>query len=293
MEVICEGVRLEKDTNLYNYLLGIHFYDEKRIKKNPKLALEYFKKAADQGHPISQFNVGIIYQYRQDIVEKDLKQAVMYYKLAAAQNYILAIHNLGFCYMNGFGIEENELLAVEMYKTCADKGYFRSQYNLGKYYKNKNDELSFKYLELSAQQGYVLAQNECGIYYEFGIGVIKDLNKAISYYKMAVTNNFRENKNQRIAKDNDNTIGLYCAYSNLARCHYFGIGMDVHYGEAFKYYELAANNGCVETQYILGILYYDGINCDKNEIKGIEYLKLASNNGYENARKFLLLIGFE
>lgn len=97
MKIKLDGVKLEERSVLYNHILGECYSVGYYIKKDLKQAFEYFKKAADQGHPKSQCNIGIIYHHKSDIVNQDLKQAFKYYKMSADQDYMLAIHNLGAC----------------------------------------------------------------------------------------------------------------------------------------------------------------------------------------------------
>lgn len=105
---------------------------------------------------------------------------------------------------------------------------------------------------------------------------------------MAVDNNFQENKDPELARNEHNIYGHMIAQFNLGRCYYFRIGPDKKISEAFKYDKLSAANGYTRAQYILGIFYYYGTSCERNINKGIEYLKLAANQGYNKAHEFLV-----
>ena len=61
-------------------------------------------------------------------VEKDEQKAVEWYKKAAEQGYASAQFNLAVCYENGTGVEKDEQEAVEWYKKAAEQGYASAQF---------------------------------------------------------------------------------------------------------------------------------------------------------------------
>ena len=56
-------------------------------------AAEHFKRAANESDPISQYNLGLMYE-RGDGVHQDFAQAIHLYKQAAAQGDVDAQNNL-------------------------------------------------------------------------------------------------------------------------------------------------------------------------------------------------------
>ena len=61
-----------------------------------------------------------------------------------------------------------------------------SLYKLGdSYFDQKNYELAYKYISKSAEDGYALAQNLFGYMYANGLGVTKDEEIAVEWYKKA------------------------------------------------------------------------------------------------------------
>ena len=56
-------------------------------------AAEHFKRAANEGDPMSQYNLGLMYE-RGDGVHQDFAQAIHLYKQAAAQGDVDAQNNL-------------------------------------------------------------------------------------------------------------------------------------------------------------------------------------------------------
>jgi len=85
---------------------------------------------------------------------------------------------------------------------------------------------AISWLEKAANNGHVHAQQDLGIYYEYGWpGIQKDPHKAIIFYKMA-------------AKQGDE-ISL----NNLANMYYRGLGVQQDYYKARRWYAQLARRG--------------------------------------------------
>ena len=75
------------------YLLGNIYYIGRGVDNNYSTALEWYRKAAEQGHANAQ-------------------------------------HNLGLMYENGYGVDKNLSTAVEWYRKAVEQGHANAQYNL-------------------------------------------------------------------------------------------------------------------------------------------------------------------
>ena len=74
------------------------------------LAVQWFRKAADQGNAGGQFMLGNMYDNGQG-VPKDYALAVQWYRKAADQGDANAQNNLGVMYANGQGVPKDYTLA--------------------------------------------------------------------------------------------------------------------------------------------------------------------------------------
>ena len=83
-------------------------------EKNYTEAIKCFREAAEQGLAISQYNLGVLYQYGEG-VEKDEAQAVDWYRKAAEQGHMKAQHNLATCYLHGMGVPQNDEEAAKWF----------------------------------------------------------------------------------------------------------------------------------------------------------------------------------
>lgn len=75
------------------------------------------------------------------------------------------------------------------------------------------------------------------------------------------------------------------AQNNLGSLYYAGDGVSQHFGEAIKWYRLAAEQGDYEAQYELGNMYYNGVGVPQNYILAHAWANIASANGYTDAQE--------
>ncbi|MDR2855311.1 MAG: sel1 repeat family protein [Methanomicrobiales archaeon] len=148
---------------------------------------------ATEGDAIAQFNLGMAYAYPLDYenVEPDFEKAVEWFTKAADQGHVDAQFYLGQCYRAGNGVEPDFEKAVEWYTKAADQGHAPAQSILGVCYEMGNGvakdlEKAVEWYTKAADQGYASAQYSLGLCYENGKGVAIDKEKALEWYTKAV-----------------------------------------------------------------------------------------------------------
>ncbi len=97
-----------------DYLTGLKAYQRQDIIS----AMDYLKRAADEGHPKAQSLLGAIYDKAE---ENEL--ALLYYRSAAQQGDPAGQYGLAAMYANGDGLNQNYAKAVEWLNKSADKGF--------------------------------------------------------------------------------------------------------------------------------------------------------------------------
>ncbi len=170
-----------------SYQLFQMFLHGRSVKKDKRLATEYLRQAAEQGHAIAQYELGNLY----DRVKKNRKQALVWYRKAAEGGNAPAQYNIGVSYANGEGVEQDFKKALEWYKKAAERGYALAQYNLGVAYEMgegapKDSKTAVKWLRKAAMQGYGLAQFNLGAIYYNGEQVDKDLVAAHAWFELSL-----------------------------------------------------------------------------------------------------------
>jgi TPR repeat protein len=78
-------------------------------------AARLYQQAADQGHAIAQFNLGMCYEHGKG-VRYDIGEAVALYLLAIAGGHVLSNLSLGLCFENGRGVPLDRAEAERLYQ---------------------------------------------------------------------------------------------------------------------------------------------------------------------------------
>lgn len=126
----------------------------------------------------------------------------------------------------------------------------------------KNIHKAVEYYELAACNGSTHAQYILTAFYQLGLnGITRDFNKAHYYCTLAA--------NQ----------GFTLAISNLARLYEKGMGVEQNFTEAFRLYKEAADKGHVPAQSKQAFLYEKGLGVKKDIDKAIELYVLAAGKG--------------
>lgn len=217
---------LEKYNAQHLYDLGIEYFNSQNYEK----AIECYSKAAEQGLPEAQNELGNMYYFGLG-VERDFSKALNYYRNAAKAGYVNAQYSLGNCYLLGDGIDRDNKEAIKWIKKAAEQGNVFAQNSMGEFYLKGLAGLSQNYTEAlrwyqkAANKGDSQAQTNLGCMYLNGYGVDVDYFKSTKYFRLA-------------AEQGDAT-----AQCNLGLCYYYGLGVSINYSEASKWLHLAANNG--------------------------------------------------
>jgi len=98
------------------------YYNGYGVTKDYKAALEWYKKAAEQGHAVAQNRLGAMYA-KGDGVTQDYKEAFKWYRKAAEQGYALAQFNLGGMYLEGNGVTKDYVQSYMWFKLAVSGGY--------------------------------------------------------------------------------------------------------------------------------------------------------------------------
>ena len=129
-----------------------------------KKAYEKAMSQINAGDPSAQFVVGKIYDYGNGGVTQNQEVAVRWYRRAAEQGYPGAQFNMGNCCQLGEGVEQNKEEAVYWYRQAARQGDADSQYMLGLCYASgdgvaKNARKAIEWFKEASRQGHRLAQD--------------------------------------------------------------------------------------------------------------------------------------
>ena len=144
--------------------LGWMYENGKGVDQNDSTAVEWYRKAAEQGHADAQYNLGWMYENGKGVDPND-STAVEWYRKGAEQGLADAQCNLGSMYRNGKGVDENDSTAVEWYRKAAEQGDADAQCNLGLMYEygegvDLNYSTAMEWYRKAAEQGHAFAQTK-------------------------------------------------------------------------------------------------------------------------------------
>ena len=238
----------------------------------------------------------------------DFLSAVQWFRKAAEQGHAGSQYWLGYCYENGKGVGKNSNAAVLWYRNAAEQGNTNARYKLTKYddvsrrerekethtiaeqqqqqtlaemftkgivcYENKDYPTAVDWFRKAAQQGYVQAQNWLGYCYYNGHGVTKDYNIAVGWFNKAAQQ------------------GYYQSQYWLGYCYYNGHGVTKDYNVAVGWFRKSAQQGYAEAQFCLGLCYAQGDGVKQNERRAGEWFTKAAQQGLAEAQ-YMLGLYFE
>ena len=156
-------------------------------------AAEWFRKAAEQGHMESQYNLGICYRDGIGGVREKTAEAVKWFRKAAEQGHSESQYLLGTWLFEKSAFNDKDE-AVKWLRKAAEQGNAGAQCNLGViYYREKQNSRNSAITEQeiaelfrkAAEQGNANAQHNLSSCYEHGFGVEQDSAKAHDWKRKA------------------------------------------------------------------------------------------------------------
>ncbi len=121
----------------------------------------------------------------------------------------------------------------------------------------------------AAENGDITALSNLGFMYAKGIGVTKNEEEAVKWYKKAALQ------------------GHLNSQFNLGVIYAKGRGVAQDYAESFKWYKMAADQGDVSAQSILAMMYAKGIGTEKNEKQAVNWYHRAAVQNHVNSQYIL------
>lgn len=248
-----------------NYELAV-LYDN--ADENEK-ALPIFMQLANEGHPKAQNELGSYYELGLGGLSVNIPKAIEWYQKSAEQGYAEAMDSLGslYCecddpaYING-------KLGVEWYQKAINAGYSSSNVGLAYCYENGI------YFKQDFQKAYDLynlalesAEGDDKGFILFEIAMLFDkveqYSDALNYFKQVLDEEYNE---PHVLWQ----IGCY---------YYRGLGCDVDYSVAFKYFRQSYDLGYVNAGTWMADCYLEGRGVEEDFEHAIELYKEAASKG--------------
>lgn len=187
--------------------LAVYYIDGNEVvKKDVEKSLSLFKKAARLNSSYANTMLGAFYfrsdneyidGYRIDGINGDDEKSFQYFKEGALQGHYLSKFHLAYCYARGKGVESDSIKALIWIDRTIKGKYYRAYYLKGLMYENGwsvSRDLSYAYQMY--EEGYryneKLSTYKLSLCYKDGIGINKDLYKALSIIQKAIDLDFND-----------------------------------------------------------------------------------------------------
>ncbi len=150
---------------------------------NRSRALTLYSQLAEEGDCTAMNNLGY--------VEKDLDKKVYWFKKAADSGNYVAQYNIGLYYKEGRGVEQSYKEMFHYMEMSAKNGFEPAMIEVARLYKRgcgveKDTDKMLHWYEKAIAKGNVAAMLEIAFLYRYGDYIAQDSGKAMEYYRKAV-----------------------------------------------------------------------------------------------------------
>ena len=203
--------------------LGEFYLSADPARQNFAHARDWFTRLNQLGDPYSLYYLGQIDENGWG-VKKAPKTALGYYRKAADKKVPPAIYRLATFHEHGLGgLKKDKTKAIDLYRQGAELGHAVCMYNLSVMLNTMDDQPKLKaevlsWLLRSAGAGLVEAEYQMGVRYQQGNGVQQDLVASAAWFDRAARNDHAQaqlqlggmyEKGQGVKRDLDAARRLY------------------------------------------------------------------------------------
>jgi len=147
-----------KNDAMAQHDLALLMMEGRLLPRDERAAGELFEKAALQGLPNAQYNLGVIYDNGIGRAADDA-MAYFWYSAAADQGHVPAQYNLGVAAAQGKGAPRDYAVAALWFERAARGGLPDAQFNLGQMYESgigvpRDAEKAYEFYAAADAQGY-------------------------------------------------------------------------------------------------------------------------------------------
>ncbi|MEO5348244.1 MAG: sel1 repeat family protein [Magnetococcus sp. YQC-3] len=285
----------ERENGFSQSTMGWMYHTGTGVTRDHAQAMQWYRKAADQGNLSAQYNIGVMY-YRGEGVAKNDAEALKWFRKAADQGHLPARNVLSQMVAQNapasLSIDmptkrearanregkaadnrQNRSGQTDAILTDAANGNADAQFNLGwMYYNGKGVKQSYqeagKWLRKAADQGDVSAQYVLGWMCEQGRGLPQDYREAAKWFRKAAEQ------------------GDARSQYKLGTMYERGIGVPQDYQEAVKWFRKDADQGIARGQFKLGVMYERGHGVPQDYVQAHMWSSLAASQGSKDAAEY-------
>ena len=249
-----------------------------------KVTRNYYKIEVERGNKAFYFYYGEFFYAGLYGCEEDPKKALYWFKKAAQNNEAQAQYDIGMIYLDGNGVSKNHNIAKDWFEKSSAQGHAESQFELACMYLDKNfgilnEKLAyslFKKASTPSKKNNFYPSNEAifqrGLCLKFGWGIKKNLEESVKYFEKASDKEF-------------SVFGNPKAMFFLGLAYYEGLGVLIDFQLAFENFMKAADQQLSDAEFYVAGMFFYGEGIEKNYSKAVKYYKKivkykSSDNSY-------------
>jgi uncharacterized protein len=224
---------------------------------------------------------------------------------AALRGDVYSQFKLGQIYFEGDGIDRNDEEAAQWFQKAAQQEHAEAQYILGTMFEKgtgvkKNDAEAFKWFSKAASQGHerslvILDSGKWSAFMPMRVDVGEPLPHVATDEKLhdeeihaetAVAPSYEANEQEQkyLTKADQGDVD---AQYNLGIMYYHGEGVAKDIDKALHWFQMAAEQEDADAQYNLGLMHGKGEGTGKDHRKSIQWFKKAADQGHAGAKEIL------
>lgn len=226
------------------YKAGSWLIDGIVVDKDEKLGVRLLQEAADAGHADAQCRLASCHQLG-IIFPLSYEKGVEWLRKSVENGSLEGLFWLGGAYNHGYGVPQDKEKGFDLIKIAAKKGNANGEYTMSLEEEHDMDK-RFQLITSAARKGHKKAQYILGEIYWQGNVLPSPL------------------------------------FSGLLRST-GGKSIPTDVNKALFWFNKSAQQGFVDSEYMLGLLYLNGNCVEKKEQKGIHFLELSAKQGRTDA----------
>ncbi|MGA8742666.1 MAG: tetratricopeptide repeat protein [Terracidiphilus sp.] len=182
-------LRADRGDAKAEYELGGMYYHGEGVPQDYAKALDWSRKAAEQGYPAAYSAIGSHYEFGQGVAQ-DYAEAVRWYRKGADKGFAASEDELGRMYYRGHGVTQDYAGAFLWCQKAADQGDADGENRIAYMYHKgqgvkQDDAAAIRWYRKAADQGQAEGESSLGFMYYYGYGVRADRAEAYRWFRRA------------------------------------------------------------------------------------------------------------
>jgi TPR repeat protein len=234
--------------------------------------------------------IGLVWFLSKRVQDKDDFHYMGNIQKSAQAGDAIAQYKLAMIYYEGNGVERDDAEAMKWLQKAAQQDHIEAQYVLGVMYEKgesvpKDDDQAYKWISMAARQGYARAR------------VVLESDKWMGYAESRFGAGDSQGPSEgTIDKVTSEQIEEYLrkaeegdvdAQYNLGIIYYHGEGAPRDFDQALAWFHKAAEQDDADAQYTLGFMYGRGEGVEKDQNQSVAWFKKAAEQGHTGAQEIL------